>query len=138
MLGNADDDILKGNDGSDVLQGGHGNDLLVGGAGADVLWGQDGADTFRFTAVTDAGLNHQADNIMDFQSGTDQISLQALSGTPLTLQFGGDLDGSSPTVLVKSREDGLRLFVDIDQDGIAEMRINLIGTYSITSEDFVL
>ncbi|MES2665079.1 MAG: calcium-binding protein [Pseudomonadota bacterium] len=69
LTGGAGGDLLMGLAGDDLLQGGDGVDILADGAGGDTLFGGAGADVFVLTA------DGQADQIRDFQVGTDRIDL---------------------------------------------------------------
>src|SRR5262249_48751617 len=66
VIGNANNNLLRGFDGNDTIHGGAGqdtifgnagNDRLNGGADSDTLIGGTGADTFRYTTTAD-GLDH--------------------------------------------------------------------------------
>ena len=76
IVGNALGNVLNGLGGSDTLDGGAGNDTLAGGIG---LNGVDAADTFLFTAIGAAN----ADQVNSFQSGLDEIRLDASVMTAL-------------------------------------------------------
>ena len=71
------DDWLPGTSGHDVIKGLGGNDELEGGKGWDALYGGKGRDTFSFRAGDSGTENHAsygaADEIRDFQTGTDNI-----------------------------------------------------------------
>lgn len=74
-VGNALANSMTGNSGVNILFGGTGNDTLNGAEGNDILIGGGGADTFLFAAAPGAA---NADRILDFASGTDQIVLDGL------------------------------------------------------------
>ncbi len=96
VLGNRNNDVIYGGKAQDLLYGGQaednlngdrGSDTLIGGSGADVLSGGGGNDIFRYE---NGFSNHVefVDQITDFTSGADQISLatgeaQLLSGLNL-------------------------------------------------------
>ena len=63
-------DTISGNYQSNRLVGGLGADTLNGGTGSDYLTGGGGADTFRFTDLT-----FGSDSILDWQDGSDKISM---------------------------------------------------------------
>jgi len=72
LIGGAGNDNLIGGAGNDSLDGGIGTDTLAGGTGNDTLKGGVHADLFVF--ATGSGQ----DIIVDFQPGTDRISLVGL------------------------------------------------------------
>ena len=65
------DDLLAGNGGSDQLSGAGGADILLDGSGRDQMSGGQGADIFVLA------YDGQADAILDFQPGIDQLDLSA-------------------------------------------------------------
>jgi Ca2+-binding RTX toxin-like protein len=88
--GGSDDDILRGQAGNDTLTGGLGNDdlrddlgndLLIGGLGADTLEGGRGTNQLFGGAGADVFLGKRGGQftILDFEDGTDKISLKGLN-----------------------------------------------------------
>ena len=73
LIGRNGKDTLDGGDGDDILFGNNGNDLLIGGIGNDTLEGGDGNDNF----VLKPGAG--TDTILDFQIGSDSITVQSAS-----------------------------------------------------------
>lgn len=71
MTGSSQDDTLIGNGGADTLTGGTGADTLTGGTGS--------ADVFRYTSGTDS-ISGSTDTITDFETGSDAIRLEGISG----------------------------------------------------------
>ena len=101
MRGNSADNVIDGAAGDDTLAGGQGKDTLTGGAGND-----------RF--VLDGQLNGDVDEITDFTTGQDRISLPVAT-------FGG-LSGNwftTGTVTATTRvyQQGETLFFDADGSG---------------------
>lgn len=138
IRGGAQNDFLAGNDGNDRLQGDEGNDILVGGAGSDLLTGGLGADSFRFNAATDSPADAGYDRILDFTPGSDEIVLSALSDETFTFALGGGFSGTGPHVSLRTGNGNQRVLVDIDGDGLVDLRIDLIGTTTATQADFLL
>ena len=80
MEGAANADTMTGSSLGDSLTGNGGNDTLTGGGGADTLTGGTGsADVFRYASATDS-INGKTDTITDFESGSDTIRLEGISG----------------------------------------------------------
>lgn len=85
MVGNANDNKLRGGGGADALNGGAGDDTLIGGSGRDVFRGGAGNDVlvggankdrfiFKYVEVSDPnGLG--ADVIRDFKIGKDKLKI---------------------------------------------------------------
>ena len=71
LFGGRGNDVLEGGSGADNLSGGRDDDTLIGGTENDILTGGHGSDTFVFS------VGDGSDIIVDFQSGADQISLDA-------------------------------------------------------------
>jgi len=79
VIGGSGNDSISGAAGSQNLTSANGNDTLWGAGGVDTLWSGGGADVFLFREVGSAN----ADNLGDFTSGTDKISLDATVMTAL-------------------------------------------------------
>jgi Ca2+-binding RTX toxin-like protein len=146
MFGQAGNDMMKGDADNDWLRGGDGDDTLRGGAGRDVLFGESGADTFLYANAGDSGLIlAERDVIRDFQQGIDVIDLSLIDAHP----GGGDqaftfigtngLSGSQGELRYWNTPNGRTIVAaDITGDGVADMRIELFGTLTLTDLDFVL
>jgi Ca2+-binding RTX toxin-like protein len=84
ILAGSGDDIVLGLAGDDQLDGGSGNDTLFGGDGQDTLTGGAGSDIFAFLHASDfdtvstneISSSNQADTLVDFVSGVDQILIE--------------------------------------------------------------
>jgi len=72
VVGDAFDDRISGSAAAESLAGGAGNDTLDGRSGNDTMTGGVGADTFAFTTASSA---NNTDQVTDFVSGTDKLSL---------------------------------------------------------------
>lgn len=96
LYGGAGDDTLAGGAGDDVLDGGTGRDVLSGEGGSSSgidgasysNGGSNGSDTFVTRAGDGSTDLAQADVIMDFEDGTDQIGLDGISFNDLTIAQG--------------------------------------------------
>ena len=136
-LGGSGADVITGGDGYDALSGGSGGDTLEGGGQADTLTGGSGADVFVFTAVSDSAIGAGEDVITDFETGIDLLDLQALA-SGMTLQIGGGLTGTGPSVRTAESGGDTMVFVDTDGDGGSDLRVTLQGTTGVTAGDFIL
>ncbi len=137
LKGNLGNDTLYGDAGDDFLFGLAGQDILIGGAGSDVLWGGAGADTFVFNAITDSSpLSH--DWIRDFELGIDQIDLSALSPDTFVYLGSSNFSGAGPEVRSYDNGTSTILILDVDGDGVADMKIFMNGSIAIGEADFIL
>ncbi|MCA6361056.1 calcium-binding protein, partial [Phenylobacterium sp.] len=150
ITGWAGAESLSGLAGNDTLNGDAGNDTLAGGAGVDSLIGGAGADRFVF-ATGDTGLTSPtADQVFDFVSGTDRLSLGvAGSGTNYAEDlnnagsFGAAVtvadalaDGTIRYVFVVVGADGV-LFIDRNLDGTVDEAIRLTGLADMAFSDIL-
>lgn len=159
LAGNGGADVLTGGSGTDSLSGGLGadsldgagnDDTLIGGAGADTLHGASGADVFVF-GVGDTGTTAgTVDEIVDFNPGTDFLSLGvagsvsnyaesladagSLAGAITTAQ--GLMDGTVRYVFVVVGTDGY-LLVDRNGDAAVDEAIKLTGVTDMGSGDII-
>ncbi len=124
MLGDGGANTLVGGAVCDIIQAGDGADVIIGGAKGDVLYGQGGADVFKYLAATDSNAAN-TDSIFDFQSGVDKLDLTAVR------------TGASDLIGVYSTGGSTFVFVDLHGDGVGDMVIQLNGTPSITSGDYL-
>ena len=146
LTGNDADNTLNGGAGNDTLYGGEGDDILIGGAGADRMTGGAGQDIFKFTSLTDLGLDTKGtqDVIEDFnRADGDKIDFSALKGYTWLDQ--GD-DGSLGKVAKQlwwealQDDDGndyVMLYGSTDKDVDAEFSIQLVGITDLNKEDFI-
>lgn len=135
---------LYGGAGADTLKGGAGNDLIYGGGGADVLSGGAGADKFEYRSPLESG-DMAADQILDFEAGTDKIDLSKVdvSATPGDQAFTLSQDGTFHEVAGELRfysDGGNRWSVegDMDGNGVADFTIMVTtaGPQPLTGADF--
>ncbi|MCG6901430.1 MAG: M10 family metallopeptidase C-terminal domain-containing protein [Rhodobacter sp.] len=135
--GGSGDDTLLGNRGNDSLDGGDGNDRLIGGEGVDTLTGGDGEDEFVYKTVS-ASPSSAPDEITDFVVGTDKLDLSLLTSDPITLELLGVFTGTGPSLRTAEIAGDTRVNIDVDGDGVADMRIVLVGTTGLMESDFIL
>ena len=139
--GGKGDDIVSGGEGEDTLIGGMGNDMVSGGTGQDILTGGEGADDFIFRKES---LGGPSDDITDFEQGSDVINLsivEANINVQRTLTFLGQDEFSGTRMELRYHNPGngkTVVEVDVDGDAVADLTINLTGTFTLTANDFVL
>ncbi|MDO5706228.1 MAG: M10 family metallopeptidase C-terminal domain-containing protein, partial [Paracoccus sp. (in: a-proteobacteria)] len=135
-------DRLDGGAGNDLLRGGDGADTLIGGAGRDRMEGGAGADVFLFRSAADSGPGARADVIADFRRGADRISLQQIDADADRAGDQAFLWGGTRAVAHgvwhAKVAGGLRVAVDADGDGRADMHILLEGISALSAGDFIL
>jgi len=137
LHGGRNADILFGGTGNDRLDGGASNDTLIGGLGADVLIGGTGADVFVFQTLADSAMG-RADTIADFVRGQDLIDLSELGLTNLRWRGAqGFTKEGQPELRIIPTADALRLRLDADGDGVADMEIRLVGLTDLAEADFI-
>ena len=145
LRGGGDNDMLDGGLGNDVLLGGGGDDILIGGFGADRLTGDLGNDLFTYNAVSDSAAGGLRDLIRDFLQGADRFDVSAIDAVA-----GGDDDAF--TYIGRKRFTGeageLRavdydvgrtvISGDVDGDGVADFQAVVLGSHTLTVDDFIL
>ncbi|MGB3191672.1 MAG: S8 family serine peptidase, partial [Limnoraphis sp.] len=100
--GKAGNDVIFGGQENDMIFGGDGNDTLLGDAGADMLTGGTGSDTFVLQQPGSVAVR-EADIIMDFEDGVDQLMLPSsgvtdssqLNFTDICLEIDGNMAEST-------------------------------------------
>ncbi|MFM5948852.1 MAG: beta strand repeat-containing protein [Novosphingobium sp.] len=139
---------IRGGSQGDTINGGIGNDKIMGLGGADLLTGGAGSDQFRYLFSTDAGTGAGADQILDFISGSDKLDFRTLDANPFTagrqaLTFVGTsafVNNGIAQVRYTDLGADLRVDVDLDGNGVADMQILLIGSGAqvLSGADFLL
>lgn len=133
------DDVLDGGSGNDFMRGGAGEDIIIGGLGQDTMFGNGGADVFVFnTAAESTNAGAAWDRIMDFNQGEDLIDLSNFNA-----RFIGTgayaANGNIAEVRIFEDPNGdTRVFVDVNADGVSDMRFYLVNTLGVTADDFIL
>lgn len=74
VIGNGEDNVLRGLSGADRLNGGGGNDVLRGGQSADKLVGGSGDDVLRGGMGSDELIGGAGDDILIGGAGKDKLS----------------------------------------------------------------
>jgi len=145
LQGNAGADRLLGGEGNDNLDGGDGADVLTGGSGRDRLLGGAAADNFVFEAVGDSPRGSSVrDTIADFEAGLDRIDLSAVDANSATgANDAFSFIGAAAFTMVAGQlrvvtGSATLIAADVNGDGIADMEIALVGSYTLTAGDFLL
>lgn len=146
LWGEGGNDVLLGDQGNDHLNGGVGNDLLDGDLGADQLTGGEGQDMFFYpfdAANASPATTTGADQILDFQYGTDKIGL-GVAGTAENYHSAGttvtSMDAAAQEANQNYGEDRLTylylanegtdtgyLLADLDGNGNFEFGVTMVG-----------
>jgi Ca2+-binding RTX toxin-like protein len=136
---------IKGGTGNDTIYGSAANDVINGGVGADTLYGNGGADRYDFNGASESNpASH--DKIVDFQVGVDKIDLvdaDAVSGMTGNQAFTFIGEGAFTNVAGQLRIDHSDpamtiIYGDTNGDGVADLRIDLVGNVPIQSSDILL
>lgn len=80
VIGSSGSNLISGFDVVNVIDGRTSNDPIIGLEGDDTLTGGSGADVFVFNTLASEG----ADNITDFELGTDTLELVGSTYAALT------------------------------------------------------
>lgn len=148
LIGANANEALDGGTGDDVLNGGDGNDWLAGGQGRDTLTGGKGADIFAYYDVLD-GIPGFADQITDFQFGSDKINLSFIDANlsaagDQAFVFIGDQEftGTRGEVRAFQNQANGKWFVALDRQGdgdtLSDMTIEVANGSLFNASDFVL
>ncbi|RXF74337.1 M10 family metallopeptidase C-terminal domain-containing protein [Hansschlegelia zhihuaiae] len=149
FTGNTADNLLNGGGYNDYLIGGDGNDTLIGGGGnfmpglkiGDDLTGGAGEDVFVFVKA-----HHlDADRIRDFEAGVDIIKLKKIDADTTAVGrqafdfIGTDgFGGNAGELRYEIAKGGTLVTGDIDGDGAADFRLELMRKMDLSAADFVL
>ena len=167
IYGNGGNDVLSGGKGKDMLDGGDGrdrlfggtkadrlfggdgNDYLNGGKGRDRMTGGDGADIFDFNTINETRAT-RPDVITDFEQGVDRIDLRSIDASVLVdghnsfefigwQSFGESRNGAvrAMQVQIDGEASYTLIMIDNDNDVEAEAAIRLMGSYTLTADDFI-
>lgn len=147
LLGGGSFDYLRGLGGNDFIDGGTGWDQIWGGAGADKLWGGSAeGDNFYYESLSDSTVATAGrDTIMDFEDGSDAISLaDSLTFntygaiTVVANAFSGGLDNAEVRAIQTFA--GWTLQFDTNGDKKVDMAIDVVDAahlISWSSADFI-
>ena len=144
VMGNFGNDVVFGQEGNDQLYGGAGNDILAGGPGKDTLVGGDGSDTLVYFATSES-TTIAFDLIQGFVKGQDKIDLAAIDAKPTVsgnqaFAFNSfkPFFTSAGDLWLQEINGSTSVYMDVNGDGIPEMRIDVTGVLGMTASDFIL
>ncbi len=147
LYGQDGNDLLYGGAGDDLLDGGAGINILEGGAGADKLYAGSGQDTFVYrTADFQAGVARSMDDIFNFSSAQkDKIHLGGIDANSRTtaddaFKFIGTSEFHRVAGELRYEVVGRDSYIlgDTNGDGVADVKIHVVGVTSLSAGDFVL
>ncbi|KNG92919.1 calcium-binding protein [Pseudaestuariivita atlantica] len=140
LYGRAGDDMLFGEAGADAFYGGLGADIMTGGADA----GRRDRYIYFNAAETGVGAGNR-DVITDYVAGEDRIELSRIDadltqGFKQRFDFIGDAAFSGTGGELRYEQTGGVTIVqaDRDGDGVADFEIELTGTHTLTTDDFLI
>lgn len=145
--GGEGDDRLYGRAGVDLLLGQAGADRLSGGRRADGLGGGAGRDLFDYDNLADSGPGATTrDLLLDFTHLVDRIDLSTLDAQPASSGneafafLASEGAAFSAPGQVRWLHEGGRILVEasVDADRAAELQIELAGSSTLSTADFVL
>jgi serralysin len=137
--------LFEGNTDSAIenAKGSNSTDTMIANQVANHLTGNGGNDIFKWMSVGDAGTGDQADTVLDFVRGSDQINFHNLDTNPDPMQHDNfTFIGTSAfhNVAGETRYDVIggnaHIFADADGNGIADMEIILTGITTLSGADF--
>lgn len=147
LIGGAGNDTLGGDAGNDYLSGGAGNDLIYSGSGNDTMSGGAGADSFIFKAGDlVGGPQASMDVILDFSRAEgDKIHLVELDAnllTPVNDAFKFIGASAFHKIAGELRYEVVNgsafVYGDMNGDGQADLKIQLVGVTNLQASDFAL
>lgn len=98
LNGDAGNDILEGMDGTDTLADTAGNNYFYGGSGNDNLTGNTGNEFFIGGLGNDTYTTNTGADIIAFNNGDGQDSVNASTGADNTVSLGGGIDYNNLTL----------------------------------------
>lgn len=144
--GEGNDTLIGGGGGRDVIESGEGHDVLragedgadmLGREGQDILYGGAGTDYFHVLSAAESTLA-APDLFRDFQQGADKIELTVAFFLEAYDFIGSAAFSASGGGEVRAAIAGGRtnIYGDVDGNGTADFRIQLLGGYTLTENDF--
>jgi Ca2+-binding RTX toxin-like protein len=161
ISGAAGDDTISGKGGNDSLYGADGSDTLIGGSGDDVIIGDGnlvaapsgdtltggaGADSYYYYDVAEsAPFIFRADQITDFETGSDSIHLIVdananVAGTQEWMLVSAS-SGAAGELWIDASDAGNQNYVvfgDNNGDGLADLMIQVHALTTFDASDIIL
>lgn len=138
LYGGVGADELIGGLRDDILKGGNGSDILIGGEGKDKLFGGNNVDVFVYNNTSDSLDDNTADVIKDYEVGIDQIDLSGIAAGLSFIGTAGFSGAGAEVRILETATGKTNVRIDVDGDGIADMKITLLNTAGVTDVDFIL
>ena len=123
------------NDLNNTVRGNSASNVIIGGGGADVLTGGGGVDTFRYNAVSDSSfadydriMDLGADDFIDLRNIDANVNAEGNQSFTQVDELTGEAGQMTLEWLPSA---GFTLMsMDVDGDGVADMRVVLYGDHS--------
>jgi Ca2+-binding RTX toxin-like protein len=117
--------------------GGEGGDRITGGLGSDDMTGGSDADAFVFETLDDTPTGNTRDRIEDFTPGEDVIEILPALGFTFLGEGAFSATGAAEINYEHSGSNTI-VGIDGDGDGLAEAKIALVGTLTLSEADFAI
>lgn len=135
-----DFECVAGGTSDDYITGSSFDDTLIGKGGADNLTGGKGNDIFKYFNVSESTIA-TSDTLNDFNCWADnhiehdQIDISFLA--PFNGFNWGGTSAIRNGIWYAQTNGNTEVFIDTGKDGIADMRIILLGPHYLTNTDFI-
>jgi RTX calcium-binding nonapeptide repeat (4 copies) len=144
--GNNGNDVILGQGGRDRLVGNDGADRLTGGLGKDYLYGGAGNDFFDWNAAGESTrVIADRDLVADFTQGQDVFDVfgidadTILAGNNAFVFINGAAFSGTAGELRWFNADSNTFFQsDTNGDSVADLEVQVLGTFALVAADFVL
>jgi Ca2+-binding RTX toxin-like protein len=147
IFGGSGSDYLKGGNGNDEIGGGAGSDTMLGGSGNDVLFGgsgaADGADRIFGDGGSDTIFGGDADTVTG-GAEADRFDFRVSNLTDASVGVITDFEHGIDKLVVTSNakiimtQGSNDVFVDINGDGLSDVRIIDGASNGFSTSDFVI